>query len=113
MPQYAYLFTLTPGAISGMIAAPSDRTAVVRSILAEHGGRLHAYYWMFGHWDGLTIAELPNSAMAAAVALAISSTGAFGRVETHELFESGEIGGLLETAGRMREGYRPPGAPSP
>lgn len=110
MPQYAFLFTLTPGTLSGMIATPTDRSAAIRTLAEAHGGRLHAYYWMFGQWDGMSIVELPDSATAAAAALAVSSTGAFGHVETHELFAADELGDLLASAGDMIRTFRPPGA---
>jgi hypothetical protein len=55
------------------------------------------------------ICELPDGKSAASAALAASSTGAFGRTETHELFSSEEIGPLLEGAKARAGSYTPPG----
>ena len=46
---------------------------------------------------------------AAAVAIAVSSTGAVQNLETHELIAPADLGGVLERAGTARGGYRPPG----
>ena len=109
MPKFAIFFNLAPQAISRMMDNPSDRAAVVGEMLASQGGRLEAYYWMLGQWDGMVIADVPDTATAAAAALAVSSTGAFRSVETHELFESGQLNDLLQAASRARGGYRAPG----
>jgi uncharacterized protein with GYD domain len=80
------------------------------SKLAEAiGGRLEAYYWMFGQHDGLAIFESPNSANAAALALAATATGAFRHLETHELIEAQDLVGILEHAQGLSPSYRPPG----
>jgi hypothetical protein len=47
---------------------------------------------------------------AAAISLAVTSTGVFGRVHTHELIPAEELPALLERAKSARQSYRPPGA---
>ena len=106
MAKYAF-FTLTGAAVKGMMDKPSDRAAVVSTLCEAAGGRMDAYYWMFGAWDGFVIADVPDSKAAAAISLAASSSGAFGHLETHELIEVGAIGELLSTASGLA--YTPPG----
>ena len=43
---------------------------------------------MFGQYDGFVIVDLPDSRAAAATSLAVSSTGSFEHLETHELIEA-------------------------
>jgi uncharacterized protein with GYD domain len=109
MPRFAVFFTLTPETIKRMIDHPGDRAAVLRASLEQQGGRLESYYWMLGQYDGMVICELPDGKSAASAALAVGSTGAFGRTETHELFSSEEIGPLLEGAKVRAGSYTPPG----
>ena len=87
---------------------PTDRAAVVGRLCAAAGGRMEAYYWMFGDWDGFVIVEVPDSAAAAAISLAVSSTGAFGRVQSQELLEAGALTDVLSRAAGLT--YSPPGA---
>jgi uncharacterized protein with GYD domain len=107
MTKYVILFSLTGEAVRGFITKPSDRAAVVSSLVESAGGRMESYYWMFGQYDGLTIFELPDSKAAAALSLAVTSSGAFSSFETHELIESGDLGEIAERARGIS--YQPPG----
>lgn len=68
--KFAIFFTLRSEAVAAAMERPSDRAAVVGSLLQSVGGRLDAYYWMLGKHDGLVIADAPDSVTAAAVSLA-------------------------------------------
>ena len=108
MAKYALFFKFTGSTIKGMMDRPSDRAAVVAKLLEGVGGRLESYYLMFGAWDGFVICEAPDSASAAAVSLAVTSTGAFAAFETHELIELADLQGILATASSLT--YSSPGA---
>jgi uncharacterized protein with GYD domain len=110
MTKYAFFFRLTGETISRFIDKPSDRAAAVRALLEPVGGKLEAYYFMFGEDDGFVIADLPDSATAAAISLAVSSSAAFTGIHTHELIPAENLGAVLERAKTARSGYRPPGA---
>src|ERR671930_1284651 len=98
MSKYAVFFTLKPEAILRAMQQPSDRVAIVSKSVESAGGRLEAYYLMFGQYDGFAIVDLPDSRAAAASSLAVSSTGAFEHLETHELIEAEDLNPLLERA---------------
>lgn len=110
MARYAIFFTLKPETVNAMMEKPSDRAAIVSNLLESAGGSLEAYYWMLGEWDGFVIANAPDGASAASVSIAVSGTGAFGHMETHELFDASEVNGLLERAKSFSQKYTPPGA---
>ena len=110
MSKFAVFFTLEPEAIAGMMERPSDRETTVRHLMESAGARLEAYYWMFGAYDGFVIGEAPDSASVAAVSLAVSSTGAFGHLETHELIPASQINDVLARAKQARGAYTAPGA---
>ena len=74
------------------------------------GARLDAYYWMFGDHDGFVIVDAPDSASVAAISLAVSSTGAFAHLSTHELIEVGDVNAILARAKELTSSYTPPGA---
>jgi len=107
MAKYMVLFNFGSDAIRRFVARPSDRAAVVRGMVESVGGSLECYYWMFGHYDGMAVLELPDADTAAATILAIVSSGAFTRVETHELIEAGDLTSIAERARGMA--YQPPG----
>jgi uncharacterized protein with GYD domain len=105
--KYLLLFSLTGEAIKGFIAKPSDRAAVVRELTESVGGGLESYYWMFGQYDGAAIVSVPDSHTAAALVLAVTSSGAFSGFETHELIEASDLAAIAERARGIT--YQAPG----
>ncbi|MDQ0261381.1 GYD domain-containing protein [Sinomonas atrocyanea] len=78
--KFLVFFDFKPETVAAAMQRPSDRAAVVGKLCEAVGGRLESYYWMFGEHDGLVIADLPDSSAAAAVSLAVTSSGAFSRL---------------------------------
>jgi uncharacterized protein with GYD domain len=107
MAKFALFFTFKGETIKSLMDTPSDRAAVVSRLCEAAGGRMEAYYLMFGAWDGFVIADVADSKAAAAISLAVASTGAFAHLETHELLEAGDLGGVLSTAAGLT--YTAPG----
>jgi uncharacterized protein with GYD domain len=92
-----------------MINNPGDRTAAVRRLADSVGGSLESVYWMFGAHDGIAIVDVPDSIRAAAVSVAVGSTGSFKHLETHELLTQVELGQVLPHARNAAQAYQPPG----
>lgn len=109
MPRYAIFFRLKGETVAMAMENPSDRSAIVSKLCQDAGGRLESYYWMFGEWDGFAVAKLPDSATAAALSLAVSSTGTFAQIATHELIPVDQINRTLERAKEFRSRYQPIG----
>lgn len=109
MAKFAFFFSYSPEAWNRMVLKPSDRTAAVRTMLEAQDARLEALYYMFGGHDGIVIFDAPDSRAAAAVSLAVTSSGAFSRHETHELITPAELVDVLDKAGASQQAYAPPG----
>ncbi len=107
MAKYAVFFRFGGSTVKALMENPSDRAAVVSRLCEAAGGRMESYYLMFGAWDGFVVLEAPDSASAAAVSVAVTGTGAFASLETHELIESGDLGAILAKASSLT--YSPPG----
>ena len=107
MAKYMALFNLSSEAIRRFVANPSDRAAAVRELVESVGGSLECYYWMFGQYDGMAVFEMPDAHTTAATSLAIVSSGAFTRFETHELIEASDLTAIAERAREIV--YQPPG----
>jgi uncharacterized protein with GYD domain len=105
--KYLTLFNLSSEAIKGFVTKPSDRSAALRELLESAGGSLESYYWMLGQYDGVGVIELPDSHTAAAFSIAVTSSGAFSRLETHELIEASDLTAIAERARGIA--YQPPG----
>jgi len=109
MAKYAFFFTYSTEAWARMIQNPGDRTAAVRQLAGALGGSVESIYWMFGPYDGILIADVPDSVRAAALSVAVGSTGAFKHLETHELFDQDQLGQMLTQAQEASQAYQAPG----
>jgi uncharacterized protein with GYD domain len=109
MAKYALFFTLKGETISHAMDHPSDRSAVVAKFASAAGGKLDGYYWMLGGaYDGVVILDMPDSSTMAALSLVVSSTGAFGHIATHELFDAMQVSGVLAKAKGLKGQYSAP-----
>lgn len=109
MAKYVFFFSYSAEAWARMINSPGDRTAAVRQLVDAVGGKLESAYWMFGAHDGMVVADVPDSVRAAAVSIAVGSSGAFKQLETHELFTQEDLGQILSHAKQAAGTYQPPG----
>ena len=109
MSKYAIFFTYSSDAWARMIKNPGDRTAAVRQLADSVGGSIESIYWMFGAYDGFVIADTPDAVSAAALSVAVGSTGAIKQLETHELFTQDQLGQMLARAGQAVHVYQAPG----
>jgi uncharacterized protein with GYD domain len=111
MPTYMTLFKYTKAAWHEMVQRPEDREAATRKVMEANGGRLVAYYWMFGDHDGFAIYEAPDSVAAAAVLVGITATGRIEKMATCALLTGEEAVRVLELAKSAATDYAPPGGP--
>jgi uncharacterized protein with GYD domain len=109
MAKFALFFNFKPETWDALMKKPGDRMAAVRDLASSVGGSLESYYFMLGDRDGMVVIDVPDAASAAALSLAVSSSGAFSHMETRQLIAPDDMPSMLEMAARARESYRPPG----
>lgn len=110
MPFYMVQFKYSQAALKAMIAKPQDRTAAAKHIVEDFGGTLHAFYMSFGEYDGLAIAEYPDTASATASLMALNAAGGVTSSTTTALISPEEAVSAMRMAGAAGSGYRPPQA---
>lgn len=109
MPKYLITATLEKSGAAGIEKeGGSRRREAVTALAKSLGGRLEAFYFMFGDADVVSILDLPDHASAASLSLAVAATG-IGEVSTTVLITPEEI----DEAVKMRPDYRPPGEVAP
>src|SRR5689334_10775263 len=109
MEKYAVFFSYTRDTWARMVKSPGDRAAAVRQLADSVGGSLEFAYWLFGAHDGFVVVDVPDSVRAAALSVAVGSTGAFKHLETYELFTQDQLGQMLSHAKDAAQAYQPPG----
>jgi uncharacterized protein with GYD domain len=101
----------TNASAKAMVASPADRSETARKLTESFGGKLHHYYFCFGGYDGLGIAEFPDVTSVAAFSMAAASTGGFSRFETTALLTGKEEEDAMKRAHWTNTaGYKPPNA---
>jgi uncharacterized protein with GYD domain len=105
MPKYLWEVSYTTEGTKGLIRdGGTKRRAAVEKALAGVGGKLDAFYYAFGKYDLIGIADFPDNVSAAAFSLAVAATGA-AVVRTTVLLSVSEI----DAAAKKKFSYRAPG----
>ena len=99
MPHYMFQFTYTPEAWAALSKNPQDRTEAVRALIEQHGGRMLAFFYCFGEYDGLVILEAPDDIAAAAGSVAGVSAGHLKVNQTTRLLTAEEGMEVMRRAG--------------
>ncbi len=110
MPVFVSLGRYSESAIKGLLAKPEDRTAAVTRLVEKAGGRLIAFYMLFGEYDWVLIHEAPSGAEAAAGILAAAGAGAVTNTRTMLAMSGAEAKAAFEAGGAAAADYRAPGA---
>ncbi|HEX4884497.1 MAG TPA: GYD domain-containing protein [Casimicrobiaceae bacterium] len=80
------------------------RRGAVEKMVASVGGKIEAFYFAFGDTDLYVIADLPDHATAAAIALTVAQSGK-ASTRTVVLMSAEE----MDAATKKTVAYRPPG----
>jgi uncharacterized protein with GYD domain len=106
MPLYLGRFSYTAGAVKGLIENPQDRAKAAAEAFESVGAKLHGFWFAFGDFDGVFLAEAPDNATAAAVAMTVGGSGALSKIETTVLLDMDEAQEAMRKAAGAS--YRPP-----
>jgi len=105
MPKYLLQVNYTVDGLKGVLAqGGSAREKVASEAAKSAGGSIDCYYFAFGDTDVFTIADLPDNAAAAALALAVSASGG-ATIRTTVLLSPADV----DAATKKKILYTPPG----
>ena len=106
MPKYLVSVSYSAEGAKGVRQdGGTKRREVATHAVESVGGKVESMYFCFGEYDAVIIADLPDAASAAAVSLAVSSTGA-ARLTTTPLITAEE----MDHAAAKKTAYKAPGA---
>jgi uncharacterized protein with GYD domain len=110
MPLFVSQGRYTEGAIKAMLARPEDRSAAVAKLVERAGGKLIAFYLLFGEYDWMIVYEAPSGQEAAAIMLAAVGAGAITGTRTMLAMDGAEAQAAFEAGHALGTDYRAPGA---
>jgi uncharacterized protein with GYD domain len=105
MAAFMVQFSYTEQGMKGLVKeGGSNRRDATEKLVKSLGGRLVAYYFAFGDYDGIAIVEGVDNIDAAAAALIVGMSGAV-TTKTTVLMTPDEVDKATQKSGN----YRPPG----
>jgi uncharacterized protein with GYD domain len=105
MPKYLVQANYVGEGIKGLLKeGGSGRRAAVEKLIKSGGGKLETYYYAFGETDLYVIADMPDNASMAAVALTVAASGVI-NLKTTVLMTPED----LDNAAKKTPMYRAPG----
>jgi uncharacterized protein with GYD domain len=105
MPKYLVQANYVGEGVKGLLKeGGTSRRAAAEKLIKSLGGTMEAFYYAFGETDAYIIADLPDNASMAAIALTVGASGAV-TVKTTVLMTPEEV----DVAAKKTPTYRPPG----
>lgn len=108
MPIFITTGRFTPDAIRGMLTKPEDRAESTSQLFAASGGKLLAYYMVFGDHDFLVISEGPYEGVAVSAIVAAAS-GGITDMSTSMAMTSADMKEAFVKAGAIAGKFKPAG----
>jgi uncharacterized protein with GYD domain len=106
MPKYLIQASYTSEGVKGVLAkGGTARRSAAEAAAKSVGGKVEQFYFAFGENDVVAIIDLPDHASAAALSLAVTSSGDI-RSKATVLITPEEI----DAASKKSPDFRPPGA---
>jgi uncharacterized protein with GYD domain len=99
MPLYMSQINYTAEHLSSLARNPEDRTARIRGLVEQHGGRLLGFYYSLGEYDAVTLIEAPNEKAITAVLLAALGGGHIRASKTITLLPAADAVEAMRQAG--------------
>jgi uncharacterized protein with GYD domain len=106
VPFFLIQASYSAQATASMVKNPQDRAAAVRPMIEKAGGKLAGLWLAFGEYDIVAIAEMPDNVSAAAISMAIGSSGAMSAYRTTPLLTVSDATEAMKKAGSV--GYKAP-----
>jgi uncharacterized protein with GYD domain len=97
----------TAEAWKSLTKKPANRFKAISPAIEKLGGSIESGWFMFGEYDFIIIAKMPDNVSAAAFSLAVASGGSLKSSHTTPLMTVEEGLQAMKKAGTS--GYRPPG----
>jgi uncharacterized protein with GYD domain len=106
MPKYLVEAGYTADGLQGLVNdTAAGRKAAVQKAVKSVGGKVESFHFAFGDSDAVLILDLPDNVAAAALAVAVGTTGLV-QIRTTVLLTVEE----MDKAIKVKSKYRAPGA---
>jgi len=75
-------FSYSQETVANLIKNPEDRRVVVKNLIEKFGGKLLAFYYTYGDYDGIVIADMPDQVSGLAANMVSLAGGGSSKIKT-------------------------------
>jgi len=83
-------FSYKSETVGKLLKNPEDRSVAVRNLIEKLGGKMLAFYYCYGDYDGLLIADMRDSSSGLAASMAAFAAGGTSKLKTTVLISMEE-----------------------
>jgi uncharacterized protein with GYD domain len=98
MIQFAY----KSETVGKLITNPEDRSVAVRNLVEKLGGKLLAFYYTYGDYDGFLIVDMPDTTSTLATVMAAFSAGGTAKLKTTVIITVAEAMAAMKKASGLK-----------
>ena len=98
MIQFAY----NSDTVGKLIANPEDRSVAVKNLVEKLGGKLLAFYYTYGDYDGILIVDMPDNTSTLATVMVAFSAGGTAKLKTSVLITVEEAMAAMKKASGLK-----------
>ena len=98
MIQFAY----KSDTVGNLVKNPEDRSVAVRNLVEKLGGKLLAFYYTYGDYDGFLIVDMPDNTTTLATVMAAFSAGGTAKLKTTVLITVQEAMAAMKKASGLK-----------
>jgi uncharacterized protein with GYD domain len=95
-------FSYKSETVGKLINNPEDRSIAVKKLIEKLGGKMHSFYYSYGDYDGLIIAEMPDNVSQLATVMTAFSGGGTAKLKTTILFSVEEAMAAMKKSSGLK-----------
>jgi len=95
-------FSYKSETVGNLLKNPEDRSVAVKKLIEKLGGKLLAFYYSFGDYDGLVIAEMPDNISGLATSMVSFAAGGTAKLKTTILISVEEAMAAMKKASGLK-----------
>lgn len=95
-------FSYKSETVEKLVKNPEDRSIAVKDLVEKLGGKLIAFYYSYGDYDGIVIADMPDNVSNLATTMAAFAGGGTTKLKTTILITVEEAMAAMKKAGNIK-----------
>jgi uncharacterized protein with GYD domain len=95
-------FSYKSATVGNLVKNPEDRSVAIKNLIEKLGGKLLAFYYTYGDYDGFLIVDMPDNTSTLATVMAAFSAGGTAKLKTTVLITVEEAMAAMKKASGLK-----------